>query len=162
MNLRTLSAAALTVAAFVAAHAGQLHSGTEVNLIFRQSVSSNTAKAGDHISFAVKRDVTDGSGHVVLRAGTPVQGTIEKVDQKDHFGKNARIRIVLDPVNGIELQPRDKGKVVGGTRSDEAGAASVGAALLLGPLGLAGGYFVVGHSVHIHSGDTLRTEVSNP
>jgi hypothetical protein len=48
-----------------------------------------------------------------------------------------------------------------GARTDEAAAASGGAALIFGPLGLVGGYFVVGHSVNIHRGDTLRTVVSD-
>jgi hypothetical protein len=160
MNIKTILVGA-ALASAILANAAQLTKGTEVNLTFRQGLSSKTAKAGDRVSLIVKNDVLDSAGHVVLRAGTPVRAVIERVDQRDHFGKNARIRIAINPVNGIDLQPRDKGTVVGGTRSDEAGAISGGAALVLGPLGLAGGYFVVGHSVNIHSGDTLRTIVSD-
>ena len=145
----------------ICALASQLNKGTEVYLTFRQPVSSKTAKAGDTVKFTVTHDVMDSSGHVVIARGTPVMGVISKVDQNDHFGKNARIRIALNPVDGIQLQPRDKGKLIGGTRSDEAGAASGGAALIFGPLGLVGGYFVVGHKVNIHTGDQLRTEVGS-
>jgi hypothetical protein len=162
MNAKPILTIGAIVATVWSAAAGQLKSGTEVNLTFRQEVNSKTAKPGDAIAFVVKNDVTDGSGRVVIKAGTPVRGTIEKVDRRDHFGKNARIRISINPIHGIAVQPRDKGAVVGGTRSDEAGAISGGAALLLGPLGLAGGYFVVGHNVDIHPGQTLRTVVSNP
>ncbi len=160
MNLKPILAIGGIFATTLVSLAAQLASGTEVNLVFRQALSSRSAKAGDKVMLAVKNDVMDSNGHVILSAGTPVTGVIEKVDKNDHFGKNARIRIALNPVKGIDLQPRDKGTVVGGTRSDEAGAISGGAALLIGPLGLAGGYFVVGHSVHVHPGDTLRTVVA--
>jgi len=139
-----------------------LPSGTEVNLVFQQPLNSRSAKAGETVRFMVKDDVADTNGNLVIRRGTPVTGVIERVDKNDHFGKNARIRLTLNPVNGITLAPRDKGNPVGGTRTDEAAAASGGAALVFGPLGLAAGYFVVGHSVHVHRGDTLRTEVVPP
>ncbi len=159
MNLRSLLTGAAAFATLIAAQAVQLAKDTEVLLVFKQPLSSKTAKAGQHVALAVKEDVKDSGGRVVLAAGTPVVGVIERVDKRDHFGKNARIRIVLNPVDGITLEPRDKGVLIGGTRSTEAAAASGGAALVFGPLGLAGGYFVVGHNVNVHPGDTLRTVV---
>lgn len=159
MKLRSIFSVVACVGSVAIAAAAHLPKGTEVLLTFRQSLSSKTAKAGDHVRLAVKRAVRNARGMVVLAAGTPVSGVIERVDSRDHFGKNARIRIALDPVKGIELQPRDKGAVVGGTRGNQAAAVSGGAALVFGPLGLVGGYFVVGHNVFIHPGDTLRTEV---
>lgn len=139
------------VALATAAHAQ--NKGEEVNLRFEQPLSSKTAKAGDKVRFTVVNTVGK------LKAGTPVTGVIERVDKNDHFGKNARIRLTLNPVMGVTLAPRDKGKPFYGGQTDKAGIAAGAGALLLGPLGLAGGYFVTGHSVSVKTGDTLRTEV---
>jgi hypothetical protein len=150
----------LGLGATVAAFGAHLPSGTEVTLVFRQPVSSRTAHTGDHVMMAIANDVYGPHGHLALKAGTPVVGMIQSVNKRSHFGVNAKIRIAINPVNGIWLEPRDKGSQVGGTRTDEAVAASGGAALVLGPIGLVGGYFVVGHNVNIHPGQRLRTVVT--
>jgi hypothetical protein len=127
--------------------------GEAVTLKFVDSVSSKTAKAGDKVRFTVVNTVGK------IAAGTPVTGVIERVDKRDRFGKNARIRLVLNPVQGFTLAPRDKGKPFMGSSTDKAAIASGAGALVLGPLGLAGGYFITGKSVNVKAGDTLRTEV---
>ena len=127
--------------------------GDEVNLKFVDALSSKTAKAGDTVKFTIVKTV----GKLV--AGTPVTGVIEKVDKRDRFGKNARIRLAINPVLGVTLAPRDKGKPFYGGNTDKAAIAAGAGALVLGPIGLAGGYFVTGKSVNIKPGDTLRTEV---
>lgn len=141
----------LGLLAATAAHAQ--NKGDAVTLKFVDPVSSKTAKAGDKIRFTV----VDAVGKIA--AGTPVTGVIERVDKKDRFGKNARIRLVLNPVNGVTLAPRDKGKPFMGSSTDKAAIASGAGALVLGPLGLAGGYFITGKAVNVKAGDTLRTEV---
>jgi len=159
ISTRTLSLLSVLAVASGAFAQSSIPDGTEVMLKFEQPVSSKTAKAGDQVKFSIAKDVSY-SGKTVLTAGTPVTGVIEKVDKRDRFGKNARIRLVLNPVNGIKLDPRDKGKPFSGSKTDKAAIASGAGALLLGPLGLAGGYFVTGKSVIIKAGDTLRTEVT--
>ena len=161
MKTKALVSAIVFGSTIAAAFASHLPSGTEVMLTFQQPVNSKSAYAGERVKLAVANDVVGPNGRVALRAGTPVWGTIDKVNKRSHFGVNARIRIDISPINGIPLQPRDKGAMVGGTRTDMAAAASGGAALVFGPLGLVGGYFVVGHNVNIHPGDHLRTEVVN-
>ena len=156
--MKSLGFSVLPVLA-AASVSAQLAPGTEVMLRFRQSVNSRTAKAGQIIRMSVARNVTS-SGKTYLKAGTPVTALIERVDKRDRFGKNARIRIVINPVNGIRLQPRDKGKAFSGSRTDQAAIASGAGALILGPVGLAGGDFVSGKSVIVKAGDSLRTEVA--
>lgn len=143
----------------VAAFATVVPQGTGVGLVFRQDLSSRTAKAGDRVKFEVARDVRV-DGKTVLTAGTRVTGVIEKVSKSGRFGKNGSIRLVLNPVNGIPLQPRQKGKDFKGSRTDKAAIASGAGLLVLGPVGLVGGVFIQGKSVIIHSGDKLETEVS--
>jgi len=158
---RNLAISALLAAACFAG-AQVVPEGTEVMLRFMDPVSSRTAKAGDTIHFKIAHSVTSADGKVIMAEGTPVNGVIEAVNKSDHFGKNARIRIAINPINGLALEPRDKGKPFQGASTDHAAIASGAGAVLLGPLGLAGGYFITGKSVNIKAGDTLRTEVSKP
>ena len=162
MNFKPLSILALGAAAVVSFAQVVVQKGTDVDLKFMQQLNSKTAKEGQPVKLAVANDVMI-NGHDILKAGTPVTGVITKVDHRDHFGKNARIRLALNPVHTkggmLYLEPREKGHITG-RRSDTAGAASAGGAVVLGPVGLVGGYFVVGKPVKVHVGDTLYTEVS--
>ena len=105
------------------------------------------------------------AGHIILNAGTPVTATISQVEKRKRYGINAKMRIMLNPVEStygrmLSLEPRSEGKFVGGKKSTEAAGATVGGAILLGPVGLLGGYFIVGKSVTINVGDQLTTEVA--
>ena len=149
------------VSAAVAASAQTISKGTEVMLRFEDPVSSRTAKAGDTVRFTVRDDVRGDGGALMLHAGEHVTGVISAVDKHDRFGKNARIRLTLNPVHGIPLEPRDKGKMFSGGQTDKAAIASGAGALVFGPIGLVGGYFVTGKSVNVKVGDSLRTEVAS-
>lgn len=136
--------------------------GTPVHLKFMQKLDSRKAHAGDRVKLAVAEAVMV-NGKSVMPAGMAVTGVIEKVTKRDHFGKNASLRLALNPVRVgntmVTLQPRDKQQITG-RRSDTAGAASAGGALVLGPIGLVGGYFVMGKPVIVQVGDPLLTAVS--
>jgi hypothetical protein len=137
--------------------------GTEVKLVFVHTLSSKTAKVGQivpfHVAVPMKSD-----GQVILKKGTFVKGIISSVEHRKRFGISARIKITLNPVRSlygtmIPLEPQTKGKYAG-SRSDKAAYASGGAALLLGPIGLVGGYFVVGKQVNVKAGTPFISEVS--
>jgi len=137
--------------------------GTPVTLVFSQAISSKSIKAGDRVQMSVKDNVVWNS-RVILRKGTQVTGIVSKVDKRKRYGINAQLRFAINPVKSvygqmINLEPRQKGNIVGG-KTAEAGAATAGGVLLLGPIGLVGGYFVVGKEVNIKVGDALETEVS--
>ena len=153
----TLAAAAICLASTT------VPSGTEVDLKFDQAVSSKHAKVGDHINLHVASNVVV-HGHTVIPAGTRVTGVIATVNKRGRFGKNAKIRIAINPVSvhgaKIALEPRDKGKEFKGSKTDKAAIASGAGLVLLGPIGLAGGYFIAGKPVNIKRGDPLRTEVT--
>lgn len=159
MTPRNLGFLGVLALASVASAGQTVPKGTEVILRFEQPLSSRTAKAGDTVPLVIDHNVM-ADGHVILAAGTPVRGVIVAVDKNDRFGKNARIRLALDPVHGIPLEPRDKGKMFQSASTDRAAEVAGAGALVLGPLGLAAGYFVTGKSVHVKPGDHLRTEVS--
>lgn len=167
MNIFSKSAAILAVSAFaIAANAEtvKVPEGKDVNLKFTKALSSRTVREGQTVWFTVANDVEVGD-RVILRKGTRVSGYISQVDKKGRYGVNASLRIALNRVKTrggyLTLEPREKGKHVAGEKSTEAAAATVGGAALLGPVGLIGGYFIVGKEVNIKPGAVLRTEVAN-
>jgi hypothetical protein len=138
--------------------------GTEVILAFDQRLSSKTAKIGESVALHVEKNVKV-AGKTVLKGGTKVTATISQVDKRKRYGINAKMRMTFNPVRStyggmITLQPRSKGKYVEGNQSAAAAGATVGGAMVLGPVGLVGGYFVLGKPVTIKVGDLLLTEVA--
>ncbi len=142
-----------------------LAKGTQVDLAFDQALSSKSAKVGQNVKLHVINNVQV-DGKTVLKRGTGVVGVLTKVDKRKRFGINASMQITLNPVMSttgqkITLAPRTKGQPIGGTRGNMAAGASAAGAVALGPLGLVGGYFVLGKQVNIKPGDKLETEVTS-
>lgn len=138
--------------------------GTSVMLVFDQAISSKTVKQGASVKLHVKSDVKVG-GKIVVRRGTRVTGVISQVSKRGRYGTNATLRLAVNPIKTTFYQPltvqaRSRGEIVGGKKSGQAAAATAGGAILLGPVGLAGGYFIHGKPVNIHPGELLQTEVS--
>ena len=165
MNLRAKAITSIGLAAMAAsALAAPLRKGTPVELTFEKAISSNHAYSGEVVPMRVTNDVWD-DGHIVIRHGTPVTAIIRNVEKRGRFGKNGVLKLDILPVHAdgttIPLQPRQKGRVVGGTKGTETAGASGLGLLVLGPLGLGAGYFVVGKAVHIEPGDHLKTQVAH-
>lgn len=163
MNLKT-SFACLTLAALTAtSFAMTIKKGTAVTLVFDQALTSKGTHVGDKVKFHVADDISVG-GHVVIRHGTQVWATVSEVHKRGRFGKNAQLKLDIAPIHSmgmeIPLQPRQKGNMIGGTRGTKAAGAAGAGALILGPLGLGAGYFVVGKAVNVHPGQKLETQVS--
>jgi len=160
----TLSLAmALTSILPAYAESVELKKGTEVKMAFDSSLSSSTAKAGDRVMMHVIDPVTV-DGKTVIPEGTKVRGTVKKVDKRKHFGVNANIQLYLDPVkstSGTQVPLGFKSKHGDLSRPSTAAGASAGSALLLGPLGLAAGYFVVGKKVTVKPGDKITATVDD-
>src|SRR5437773_4649682 len=56
--------------------------GTRVPLAVSESISTRQAKAGDAFTATVGQDVKDAAGHVVIPAGSAVQGTIGRSEER--------------------------------------------------------------------------------
>lgn len=137
--------------------------GTRVTLVFDQPLSSKTAKVGDTVRLHVK-DAVMVAGQPAIAKGARVQGVITKVDKRKSYGINAEIQLALNPVKSVTgvavpLEPAGKGQQLGGKKTTEAAGATAGGAVVLGPIGLIGGYFVHGKQVNVKPGDTIVTEV---
>jgi hypothetical protein len=139
-----------------------LKKGTDVHLVFDVPMSSKTARVGDKIWFHVEQPVQV-SGKTVIAEGTKVSGDIVKVDKRGHYGVNAKIQLSMSPIKTVSgryapLGFKSKGQDVSG-KTGEAAAATVGGAVLLGPLGLAGGYFIPGKEVNARPGDKMTVTI---
>lgn len=164
MNFKAgIASIAALVALVGSALASTLEKGTPVTLAFDQAFSSKHVKAGDQVRLHVVDNVMV-DGKVVIKQGTQVSAVITNVQKNGRFGKNAQLKLDISPVRyhgtEIPLQPRQKGNMIGGTRGTTAAGAAGAGALILGPLGLGAGYFVVGKSVNVKVGDHLETQVS--
>lgn len=138
--------------------------GTDVTLVFNQSINSKTAKIGDPVRLEVRDNVMVGRS-IILKRGARVSGVISKVDHRKRYGVNAKLRVALNPVRttygeSIYLEARSKGQYIRGKNSGKAAAATAGGAIIAGPVGLVGGLFIHGKAVKIRPGDLLETEVS--
>lgn len=135
--------------------------GTEVKMAFDNALSSTTAKPGDRVVMHLT-DPVEADGKTIVASGTKVTGTVKKVDKRKHFGVNANIQLYLNPVkavNGTSIPLGFKSKTGDLSRPGTAAGASVGTAALLGPLGLAAGYFIVGKKVTVKPGDKITATV---
>ena len=135
--------------------------GTDVKLAFDSSLSSTTAKPGDRVELHVT-DPVQVDGKTIIAEGAKVTGTVRKVEKRKHFGINANIQLYLDPVKsvaGTSVPLGFKSKSGDLSRPGTAAGTSVGAAAVLGPIGLAAGYFVVGKKVTVKPGDKLTADV---
>ena len=153
----------LAVGASAAEQRLMVPKGTDVTLVFDQAVSSKTAKVGDAVRLHVKEDVTV-DRHVILKHGARVSGVISRVDARKRYGINAKLRIALKQVRStygepLTLEARSKGKYIQGKKSGSAAGATAGGAIIAGPVGLVGGYFIHGKAVRIKRGDIMQTEV---
>jgi len=140
-----------------------LKKGTDVKMEFDQSLSSTTAKPGDRVMMHVIDPVMV-DGKTVIPEGAKVRGIVKKVDKRKHFGVNAKIQLYLDPVksvSGTEVPLGFKSKHGDLSRPSTAVGASAGSALVLGPIGLAAGYFVVGKKVTVKPGDKITANVDD-
>src|SRR6266849_5865236 len=75
-----------------------LAAGTRVGLAASDSISTRSAKAGDAFTASVGQDVKDASGHVVIPAGSKVEGTITAADPAPNPNSSGKIELAVKSV----------------------------------------------------------------
>jgi len=75
-----------------------LVAGTRVGLAASDSISTRLAKAGDAFTATVGQDVKDASGHVVIPAGSKVEGTITAADPAPNPNSSGKIELAVKSV----------------------------------------------------------------
>jgi hypothetical protein len=141
-----------------------VHKGADVHLIFDTPLDGGKAHAGDWIRFHLEDDLTS-DGRVVVPAGTTVRGQIENVKHRGRYGYNGNVQIAMEPLRlghgvKIPLRAKNKGRLYSSDTGKAAGATAAGA-VVLGPVGLIAGYFVVGKNIHAQPGSKTTVEVAD-
>jgi len=75
--------------------------GTRVSVRLLQSISSETSKQGDSVSFEVIEDVSV-NGHVVIKQGAPARGAILEAAPKGRMGRAGKLVFAITETKGID------------------------------------------------------------
>ena len=126
-----------------------------------EPVTSQKNVKDDVVHVKVAEDVMDGET-LLIPKGTVGTGHITEITKARSFGRNAKLNIVFDQLQGIdgtiftavqgeEAKAKTKGEL-------KAAGASVAGAVLLGPVGLVGGFFVKGKSIDLPVGTLVYVQ----
>ena len=126
-----------------------------------EPVTSQKNVKDDVVHVKVAEDVMDGVT-LFIPKGTVGTGQITEITKARSFGRNAKLNIVFDQLQGIdgtiftaiqgeEAKAKTKGEL-------KAAGASVAGAVLLGPVGLVGGFFVKGKSIDLPAGTLVYVQ----
>lgn len=144
----------------------ELPEGTVVKASLYETLSPKNAKEGDVVPMILDSAVTVGTSLVAPR-GSRVEALVTKVTQPGSFGRPGQVQFTVNRI--LPLGPEDIPLTVG-ERSESvmkaesaqlaAAGTSVVGALLLGPLGLAGGFLVRGDVKEIPVGSVTFAETA--
>ncbi len=130
-----------------------------VPLEFTEELDSRKVRKGDRVTLRVADDVTM-DGKLRFRKGAEAQGIIERVKQPGRFGQKAQIQIRLEWAKDVDGKQVPLSTYSTGNRFDAgAGGASLGGAVLLGPIGLLGGALVKGGHITIKKGARIQAHL---
>ena len=132
--------------------------GTVVKAVLTQTITVRTVKKGDIVSLATADPIIIGDV-LVAPAGSRILGHVTKVRLPGAFGRSSKIDIEID---SLEILGPSIIKLGIGTEAKKAteaywpiagaAATSVAGALLLGPVGLVGGFFIRGSDIQLKEG----------
>src|SRR6059058_367158 len=114
--------------------------GTRVPLAASESISTRQAKAGDAFTATVAQDVKDVVGHVVIPAGSAVQGTIVAAEPAPNPNASGRLSLDVKSVSvrgtsyAVDATVESMDTVMKGRGVTKADAAKVGGGAVAGAL----------------------------
>ena len=114
--------------------------GTRVPLAASESISTRQAKAGDAFTATVAQDVKDVAGHVVIPAGSAVQGTIVAAEPAPNPNASGRLELAVQTVSvrgssyAVDATVESKDTVMQGRGVTKGDAAKVGGGAIAGAL----------------------------
>ena len=130
-------------------------------LTLTEPISSKKNVKDDVVHVKLAEDIMD--GEVLLAPkGTPGTGHITEITKARSFGRNAKLNIVFDQLQGIDgtIFTALQGEEAKAKTKDElkAAGASVAGAVVLGPVGLVGGFFVKGKPIDLPEGTLVYVQ----
>lgn len=134
---------------------------TLVKVALLKTVDSGKAQVGDEVIFRVVEDVMV-DGRVVIPAGVTSKAYVTEVSSAGRLGKDGRVVVDFDRVSsldGTQIRLKVDETATQHNKSLElAAGASMAGIVLLGPVGLVGGYFVKGKDVKIEANAQFYVE----
>ena len=137
---------------------------TLVKVKLTQELQSKTTRAGDKVSFQAVDNLYVGNT-LVIPKGAIGYGVIEKVEQAQNFGRDAKIKVDFQRLVGMDgtsvhVYLGELAKEATQSEAKAAGA-TVAGLVLFGPLGIVSGAFVHGKELTIPAGTTLYVQVKD-
>src|SRR2546426_6892026 len=114
--------------------------GTRVPLAASESLSTRQAKPGDAFSATVGQDGKDASGHVVIPAGSTVQGTVVAAEPAPNPSSSGRLELAVHSITvrrasyPVDATGESKDTVMQGRGVTKADAAKVGGGAVAGAI----------------------------
>ena len=131
------------------------------SLELTEPITSQKNLKDDVVHVKVAEDIMDGETLLIPR-GTVGTGHITEITKARSFGRNAKLNIVFDQLQGIDgtVFTAIQGEEAKSKTKEEykAAGASVAGAVLLGPVGLVGGFFVKGKSIDLPVGTLVYVQ----
>ncbi len=125
------------------------------------TVNSGVNQVGDLVQYQVASDVVI-DDRIVIPKGTQGTAKVTEVVSAGSLGRNGRVVIdfgKIEAFDGRKVEVRISERAMEqNTRLELAAGASMAGVLLLGPVGLIGGYFVKGENVEITAGAKFFVE----
>ena len=131
------------------------------SLELTEPITSQKNLKDDVVHVKVAEDIMDGETLLIPR-GTVGTGHITEITKARSFGRNAKLNIVFDQLQGIDgtVFTAIQGEEAKSKTKEEykAAGASVAGAVLLGPVGLVVGFFVKGKSIDLPVGTLVYVQ----
>ena len=150
----------------IVSHMATLPEGTVLKARFMQNLSVRTVKKGDIITLELNEDCV-ANGALVAARGSRVFAEITNVKGPRSFGRSSEIGVgfkELETLDGrltaVYIGPAAKKAMEVDSATIGAAGASLAGAVLLGPIGLAGGFLVRGSDKQIPSGSLVYVETT--
>lgn len=150
----------------IVANMATLPEGTVVKARFLQNLTVRTVKKGDVVTLELNEDCV-ANGSLVAARGSRVFAEITNVKGPRSFGRSSEIGVGfkdLETLDGrltpVYIGPAAKKAMEVDSATIGAAGASLAGAVLLGPIGLAGGFLVRGSDKQIPSGSLVYVETT--
>lgn len=141
----------------------ELSEASLVKIRTLSEVDSGTMEEGDPVRYRVVEDVLV-DGRVVIPSGAEAVGRVAEVQSAGRIGRDGRVVIDFESVSALDgtmvpLKVDERATEKNHSLEIAAGASMAGI-LLLGPIGLVGGYFVRGQDIKIPVGTEFYVETA--
>ncbi len=146
----------------------ELPAGIVARLQLMETLKPAVTKKGDYVLFRLTHDIAIGD-NLVVPAGAPARALVKSVKKPRSFGRPSEIQLALESLATLgreQLLLTDGEASRQATQFELSYAAAAGTSLVatiaLGPVGLAGGFFIRGNAKDVPAGSVMYAETENP